>query len=87
MGNSHSIFHIPMHFSMVGVRYFQKDNSKSHISKFWNGNWNVDVVRGLIVGVEDKSPGLDRQENTSFSLQTLTGKRKTRDGKARPSLK
>ena len=40
-----------MHFSMVGVRCSQKDNSTFHIPKFWNGNWNVDVVRGLIVGV------------------------------------
>ena len=36
---------------MVGVRCSQKDNSTFHIPKFWNGNWNVDVVRGLIVGV------------------------------------
>ena len=41
-GFPHSIFHIPMHFSMVGVRYSQKDNSIFHIPKFWNGNWNVD---------------------------------------------
>ena len=47
----HSTFHIPMHFSMVGVKYSQKDNSTFHIPKFWNRNWNVDVVRGLIVGV------------------------------------
>ena len=41
-GIPHSTFHIPMHFSMVGVRYSQKDNSIFHIPKFWNGNWNVD---------------------------------------------
>ena len=41
-GDFHSTFHIPMHFSMVGMRYSQKDNSTFHIPKFWNGNWNVE---------------------------------------------
>ena len=39
-GIPHSIFHIPMHFSMVGVRCSQKDKSTFHIPKFWNKNWN-----------------------------------------------
>ena len=50
MGNSHSIFHIPMHFSMVGVRYSQKDNSTFRIPKFWNRNWNVEFDSGFDSG-------------------------------------
>ena len=80
-GIFHSTFHIPMHFSMVGVRCSQKDNSTFHIPKFWNGNWNVDVVRGshLAIGGHlhflhrfDSGCCLELSSNTSWSRDEMS---------------